>query len=36
MADAIILATAHEHEATLWTQDVHFKDIADVKYFPKK
>ena len=36
MADAIILATAHAHGATLWTQDVHFKDIRGVKYFPKK
>lgn len=36
MADAIILATARAHGATLWTQDVHFKDIAGVKYFPRK
>ena len=36
MADAIILATAQAHGATLWTQDVHFKDIAGVKYFAKK
>lgn len=36
MADAIILATTHAHGATLWTQDVHFKDIADVRYFPRK
>ncbi|MFZ4438695.1 MAG: type II toxin-antitoxin system VapC family toxin [Syntrophales bacterium] len=35
MADAVILATAREHGATLWTQDVHFKDISGVKYFPK-
>ena len=35
MADAVILATAREHGATLWTQDVHFKDITGVKYFPK-
>jgi predicted nucleic acid-binding protein len=34
MADAVILATAREHGATLWTQDVHFKDIPGVKYFP--
>ncbi|MEI7671981.1 MAG: VapC toxin family PIN domain ribonuclease, partial [Deltaproteobacteria bacterium] len=33
MADAVILATAREHGATLWTQDVHFKDITGVKYF---
>ena len=36
MADAIILATARAHGATLWTQDLHFKDIDGVKYFPKK
>lgn len=36
MADAVILATAREHGATLWTQDGHFKEIAGVKYFPKK
>jgi toxin FitB len=36
MADAVILATAREHGATLWTQDVHFKEIEGVKYFPKK
>jgi predicted nucleic acid-binding protein len=35
MADAVILATAREHGATLWTQDVHFKDIPGVKFFPK-
>lgn len=36
MADSIILATAHAYEATLWTQDRHFKDIPGVKYFEKK
>ena len=36
MADAIILATAQAHGATLWTQDVHFKNIDGVKYFPKE
>lgn len=35
MADAVILATAREHGATLWTQDAHFKEIAGVQYFPK-
>lgn len=35
MADSIILATAKEFEATIWTQDSHFKDIDDVKYFKK-
>jgi predicted nucleic acid-binding protein len=36
MADSIILATARAHDATLWTQDVHFKDIEGVKFIEKK
>jgi predicted nucleic acid-binding protein len=36
MADSIILATAHAHDAILWTQDIHFKDIEGVKYIEKK
>ena len=36
MADSIILATARTHDATLWTQDAHFKDIEGVKYIQKK
>ncbi len=36
MADSIILATAKEFEATIWTQDSDFKNIDDVKYFSKK
>lgn len=36
MADSIILATAREFNATLWTQDADFKNIKNVKYFPKK
>ncbi len=36
MADSIILATAKEFDATLWTQDSDFKNINDVKYFPKR
>jgi Predicted nucleic acid-binding protein, contains PIN domain len=35
MADSIILATAKEFKATIWTQDSDFKNIDDVKYFPK-
>ena len=35
MADSIILATAKEFEATIWTQDSDFKNIDDVKYFSK-
>ena len=32
MADSIILATAYTNNATLWTQDAHFKGIEGVKY----
>lgn len=35
MADAIILATAREHDAILWTQDVDFNGLAGVKYRAK-
>jgi toxin FitB len=36
MADSIILATAKEYNAILWTQDSNFKNINNVKYFPNK
>jgi len=32
MADSIILATARALDATLWTQDVHFKGLEGVQY----
>lgn len=35
MADAIILASARLNGATLWTQDVDFKGLPDVRYYPK-
>jgi len=35
LADSIILATARRYQATLWTQDEHFKEIAGVKYQAK-
>lgn len=35
MADSIILATARAHDATLWTQDEHFKSLPDVKYIER-
>ena len=35
LADSIILATARAYEATLWTQDAHFKNIAGVRYIEK-
>lgn len=36
MADSIILSTAQAFKAILWTQDSDFKNISNVKYFPKK
>ena len=36
MADSIILATAREYEAILWTLDSDFKKIEGVKYYSKK
>lgn len=35
MADSIILTTAQIYNAIIWTQDVDFKNMQDVKYFPK-
>jgi predicted nucleic acid-binding protein len=35
MADSIILATARSVKATLWTQDLHFANLQDVKYISK-
>jgi toxin FitB len=36
LADSLIYATAMRSEATLWTQDEHFKDLPNVRYFPKE
>ncbi len=36
LADSIIYAVAMQHEATFWTQDEHFKDLPNVRYFPKQ
>lgn len=36
MADSLILAVAREHQATLWTQDEHFKSLPGVQYVEKK
>ena len=35
MADSLILITAHEHQATLWTQDADLKGHKGVKYKAK-
>lgn len=35
MADALILATARNHDATLWTQDADFAHLEGVRYVEK-
>lgn len=35
MADSIIYATSQMHNATLWTQDEHFKGLPGVQYVEK-
>ena len=35
MADGIILATARLTGATLWTQDIDFEGMRQVRYFPR-
>jgi predicted nucleic acid-binding protein len=36
LADSVMLATARMHDATLWTQDVDFKNIEGVEYVEKR
>lgn len=36
LADSIILATARQHDATLWTMDADFAGLANVRYIPKR
>ena len=36
LADSVILATARLFNATLYTQDEHFKNIPNVKFISKK
>jgi len=36
MADSIIFATAKRTNSVIWTQDVDFKGLENVKYFKKK
>jgi predicted nucleic acid-binding protein len=36
MADSIILATGRLYQATVWTQDIDFKGLKDVKFIQKK
>ena len=35
LADSIIYATAKKYQALVWTQDVDFKTLSGVKYYPK-
>jgi predicted nucleic acid-binding protein len=35
MADSMVLATARLHNASLWTQDAHFRGIEGVRYVEK-
>ena len=35
MADSVMLATARAYDATLWTQDGDFEEIAGVQYIAK-
>lgn len=36
LADSIILSTARQHGAALWTQDAHFAGLPDVHYIEKR
>ena len=36
LADSILYATAMRHDAILWTQDEHFKDLPKVLFFPRE
>ena len=36
MADSLILAAARHHQALLWTQDIDFATLDDVKYVPRR
>jgi predicted nucleic acid-binding protein len=36
MANSVMLATAHRHRATLWTQDSDFEGLQGARYFAKR
>ncbi len=36
LADSVVLATARQAEATLWTQDADFEGLPGVKFRAKK
>ncbi len=35
LADSIIYATGKKFKAVIWTQDIDFKSLEGVKYYPK-
>ena len=35
LADSIIYATGQKFNALIWTQDIDFKELEGVKYYPK-
>jgi predicted nucleic acid-binding protein len=35
LADCVIYATARKFDATLWTQDVDFKPLDNVRFYSK-
>jgi predicted nucleic acid-binding protein len=35
LADSIIYATGQKFKAIIWTQDIDFKSLKGVKYYPK-
>ncbi len=35
LADSIILASAQLHSATIWTQDIDFEGLPDVRFVKK-
>ena len=36
LADSVILATARQHGATIWTMDADFDGLEGVRYFPRQ
>ena len=36
LADSVVLATARQYDATLWTQDADFKGLENVRYRRRK
>lgn len=35
MADSLIYAAAQNHDAVVWTQDAHFRDLPNVKFMSR-